>query len=92
MIDHMDEVKYPGADRALMLMRFLRAGILLACCAVAGAAWTVGSSTVLALAIVIAAEEMWECSVVVAALRRAARGATSMPARSFAPSLPRHRS
>ena len=88
----MDEATHVGADRALLLMRILRAGILLVCCAVAGAAWMAGSRTVLGLAIVIAAEEMWECSVVVAALRRATLGATTMPARSFVPSLPRHRS
>ncbi|MEO6029084.1 MAG: hypothetical protein ABIR79_19635 [Candidatus Binatia bacterium] len=88
----MDEATHVGAARALLLMRILRAGILTVCCAAAVAAWMAGSRTVLALAIVIAAEEMWECSVVVAALRRAALGAPTLPARSFAPSLPRHRS
>ena len=65
-----------GPARALVLMRVLRAGILAACLATAGAAWAMGSSTVLGLALVIAAEETWETSVVVAALRRQLR---SMP-------------
>ncbi len=92
MIVPVNDAPHFGANRALLLMRILRAGILVACCAAAGAAWMAGSRTVLGLALVIAAEEMWECSVVVAALRRAAEGAAPMPARAFAPSLPRHRS
>jgi hypothetical protein len=78
-----------GAERALLLMRVLRAGIGGLCVAGAGAAWMAGSTTALGLALVILAEEMWECSVVVAALRRESRGA---PLRWSAPVLPRHRS
>jgi hypothetical protein len=66
-----------GARRALLLMRLLRASILVVCLATAGVAWTVGSTTMVTLALVIAAEEAWETSVVVAALRhqlREARG------------------
>jgi hypothetical protein len=59
-----------GAERALWLMRILRASICALCVAGAGAAWITGSTTALGLALVILAEEMWECSVVVAALRR----------------------
>ena len=59
-----------GPERALQLTRALRAVILLACAATAIAAWAAGSTTVLGLAAVIAAEEAWETSVVVAALRR----------------------
>jgi hypothetical protein len=80
-----------GAERALRLMRIMRAGILVLCLAGAAAAWVAGSPTVLGLALVIAAEEMWECSVVVAALRRESRGAP-LPLRWSAPALPRHRS
>ena len=83
-----------GAARALLLMRILRAGILLLCVAGAGAAWMFGSATAIGLALVILAEEMWECSVVVAALRRASHGdaITSGTSGWSAPSLPRHRS
>lgn len=88
----MDEATHVGADRALLMMRILRAGVFGLCCAAAGAAWMAGSPTVLGLAVVIAAEEMWECSVVVAALRRAADGAATPPPWRWAPSLPRHRS
>jgi len=62
-----------GPERALLLTRALRAGILVACLAAAGAAWAAGSATVMVLALVIAAEESWETSVVVAALRRQLR-------------------
>jgi len=88
----MSEATHVGADRAVLLMRILRAGILVACCAAAAAGWIAGSQTVFGLAVVIAVEEMWECSVVVAALRQTTNGATTLPTRSFAPSLPRHRS
>jgi len=63
-----------GPERALLLTRALRATILVACCVTAGIAWTLGSPTVVGLALVIAAEETWETSVVVAALRRQLRG------------------
>jgi hypothetical protein len=49
----------------------------------------VGSTTALGLALVICAEEMWECSVVVA---RCAASAGGTHARWSAPALPRHRS
>ena len=63
-----------GATRALLLTRLLRATILVVCAATAVASWMVGASTVVGLALVIAAEETWETSVVVAALRRQLRG------------------
>ena len=63
-----------GASRALLLTRLLRATILVVCLPTAAAAWMLGSSTLLGLALVIAAEETWETSVVVAALRRQLRG------------------
>jgi hypothetical protein len=75
MIGRMHALTDFGAGRALLLMRALRAGILVVCLATAGAAWATGSSTLLGLALVIAAEETWETSVVVAALRRQLRGA-----------------
>jgi hypothetical protein len=56
------------------MTRILRATILVACVAVASAAWTLGSSTVLGLALVIGAEEMWETTVVIGALRRQLAG------------------
>ncbi len=62
-----------GAGRALLLMRALRTGILVVCLATAGVAWVMGSTTVLGLALVIVAEECWETSVVIAALRRQVR-------------------
>ena len=62
-----------GATRALLLTHLLRATILIVCGATAVAAWMVGASTVVGLALVIAAEETWETSVVVAALRRQLR-------------------
>lgn len=74
-----DEV---GAARALLLTRLLRAGILFACGVTLLVAWARGATTVAALAVVIALEETWETSVVVAALRRQLRGA----------GVPRHRS
>ena len=64
-----------GAGRALVLTRLLRATILVVCLATAAAAWTLGSPTVVGLALVIAAEETWETSVVVAALRHQLPGA-----------------
>lgn len=64
-----------GAARALLLTRILRATILVVCAASAYAAWVTDSSTVLGLALVIAAEETWETSVVIAALHRELRGA-----------------
>ena len=70
----MDLATDLGASRSLALTRFLRATILVACLAAAGAAWMLGSPTVVGLALVIAAEETWETSVVVAALRRQLRG------------------
>lgn len=70
-----------GAARALLLTRLLRAGILLVCAAVAGSAWMRGATTLAGLAVVIAVEETWETSVVVAALRRQLRGTP----------VPRHR-
>lgn len=66
-----------GPARALLLTRALRATILLVCLATAGIAWSLGSPTVTGLALVIAAEETWETSVVVAALRRQLRGEPS---------------
>ena len=63
-----------GATRALLLTRLLRATILIVCGVAAAAAWMVGASTVVGLALVIAAEETWETSVVVAVLRRQLRG------------------
>jgi hypothetical protein len=75
--DHPDR----GAARALCLTRALRATILVVCIATAFAAWTSGSTTVLGLALVVAAEETWETTVVVAALRLQLRG-----------TVPRHRS
>ena len=86
----MIDATHFGADRALYLMRILRATICARCLAGAGAAWMAGSTPALGLALVILVEEMWECSVVVAALRREARGGT--PLRWSAPALPRHRS
>ncbi len=64
-----------GARQALFLIRLLRSAILGVCLVTACIAWTVGSTTVLALALVIAAEEAWETSVVVAALRHQLREA-----------------
>ena len=55
-----------GPARALLLTRALRATILVVCLVTAGIAWTLGAPTVAALALVIAAEETWETSVVVA--------------------------
>jgi hypothetical protein len=63
-----------GASRALLIARLLRAAILVVCGITAAAAWMAGTSTVVGLAVVIAAEETWETSVVVAALRRQLRG------------------
>jgi hypothetical protein len=63
-----------GASRALLLTRLLRATILVVCGIAAVAAWMAGATTVVGLAVVIAAEETWETSVVVAALRRQLRG------------------
>ena len=91
IIRAMELGPYFGADRALLLMRILRASILATCLVVGGVAWMAGSTIVPSLALVIAAEEMWECSVVVAALRRESRGA-AVPPRGALPSLPRHRS
>ena len=91
IIRAMELAPHFGADRALLLMRILRASILATCLAVGGAAWMAGSTTVLSLALVIAAEEMWECSVVMAALRRESHGA-AVPLPWSLPSLPWHRS
>ena len=66
-----------GPARALLLTRVLRATILLVCLVTAGIAWSFGSPTVAGLALVIAAEETWETSVVGAALRRQLRGEPS---------------
>lgn len=63
-----------GATRAVQLTRLLRAGILVGCAAAASVAWFHGATTVAALAVVVALEEAWETSVVVAALRRQMRG------------------
>jgi hypothetical protein len=63
-----------GAARALSMIRVLRATIVVACAICAYAAWSAGSSTGLGLALVVAIEETWETSVVVAALRRELRG------------------
>ena len=63
-----------GPARALLLTRALRATILVVCLVTAGIAWTLGSPTVAGLARVIAAEETWETSTVVAILRRQLRG------------------
>jgi hypothetical protein len=86
----MFDATHFGADRALLLMRVLRGAICALCLAGAAAAWMAGSTTALGLALVILAEEMWECSVVVAALRRESRGGA--PLRWSLPPLPRHRS
>jgi hypothetical protein len=64
-----------AAARALLLTRLLRATILVACAVSAYAAWVMDSPTVAGLALVIAAEETWETSVVISALRRDLRGA-----------------
>ena len=77
----MATTNHAGATRALQLTRLLRAGILVACATAAGAAWIYGAPTVAGLALVVAVEETWETSVVVAALRRQVQGATG----------PRHR-
>lgn len=66
-----------GPARALLLTRALRATILAVCLVAAAIAWSLGSHTVAGLALVIAAEETWETSVVVAALRRQLRGEPS---------------
>jgi hypothetical protein len=66
-----------GPARALLLTRMLRATILVVCLVTAGIAWSLGAPTVAGLALVIAAEEAWETSVVVAALRRQLRGEPS---------------
>jgi hypothetical protein len=66
-----------GARRALLLMRALRAAIVVACLATAAAAWNTGAHTVFGLALVIVAEETWETSVVIAALRRQVHGTPS---------------
>lgn len=63
-----------GAARALWLTRRLRAAILVACLGAASVAWMLGSPTVAGLALVVALEETWETSVVVAALRRQVAG------------------
>lgn len=68
MIRNVD-TRETGIHRALLLMRVLRVGLLVACLVTAGVAWALGSRTIVALAVVIAAEEAWETSVVVAALR-----------------------
>jgi hypothetical protein len=57
-----------------VLTRLLRATILVVCLATAATAWLLGSSTLVGLALVIAVEETWETSVVVATLRRQLRG------------------
>lgn len=71
-----------GARTALLLTRILRAGILVVCLGVAGAAWLAEATTLMGLALVIAAEETWETSVVVAALRRQLRGPDAARARA----------
>ena len=71
-----------GPARALLLTRALRATILVVCLVTAAIAWTLGSPTVVGLALVIAAEETWETSVVVAALRRQLRGEPALRHRS----------
>jgi hypothetical protein len=71
--DHDRDVDFLGdfgAARALLLTRVLRATILALCSASAYAAWVMESPTVVGLALVIAAEETWETSVVIAAVRR----------------------
>jgi hypothetical protein len=70
----MDLATDLGARRALLLTRLVRATILVVCGTTAAAAWIAGASSVVGLALVIAAEETWETSVVVAALRRQLRG------------------
>jgi hypothetical protein len=84
----MDITADVGAARALVLTRILRATILVVCLATAGAAWMLGSPTVMGLALVIAAEETWETSVVVAALRRQLRG-EPFPDRGYGRFAPR---
>ena len=71
----MEPTDASGAARALRLTRMLRATILVVCLGVATGAWMLDARTVAALAIVIALEETWETSVVVAALRRQVGGA-----------------
>jgi hypothetical protein len=63
-----------GARRALLLVRALRAAIVVTCLTTAGVAWTMGAHAVFGLALVIVAEEAWETSVVIAALRRQLHG------------------
>ena len=69
------DVTNQGARTALLLTRLLRAGILVVCLGVAGAAWLAGATTLMGLALVIAAEETWETSVVVSALHHQLHGA-----------------
>ena len=71
-LEHDREVD-TGARQALLLIRFFRAAMLVVCLGTAAAAWILGSPTVLGLALVIAAEETWETSVVVSALRHQLR-------------------
>jgi len=66
-----------GARHALLLMRALRAAIVVVCLATAAVAWNMGAHTVFGLALVIVAEETWETSVVIAALRRQVHGTPS---------------
>jgi hypothetical protein len=71
-----------GARRALFLTRLLRGAILIVCLTVAAIAWAMDATTVMGLALVIAAEETWETSVVVAALRRQLDPSHRAPARA----------
>jgi hypothetical protein len=84
---------HSGARRAVGMTRALLALILVVCAAAAALAWVMESPTVFALALVIAAEETWEISVVLGALRRERRAvrAPLAPLRAATP-LPWHRS
>ena len=62
-------VREPGRARALALVRTARAALLALTALVAGVAWWMDHPTLLAFALVVAAEESLEMGVVIAALR-----------------------
>jgi hypothetical protein len=67
-IPRVDTTRF-DAPHALALAQGLRLAIVLACAAAAALGWLAGSSTVVGLAAVIAAEELLEISVVIGALK-----------------------
>lgn len=72
-----------GADTAVLLTRGLRAGLMGLCLAVGTWAWQTDNSTVLTIAIVIGAEELYETSMALVLLRRmAARERVDEPQKS----------